>query len=100
MTPTILGVVVLQIQITLIIASAPERTWMILPILEIAALPTQDNASAMENILMSLVKVRFPYWESKIISTDSLCQNMYVSVRFCKVTNTSFRKDISHKEQF
>ena len=95
MTSAVLGVVVLQIQITLIIASAPERTWMTLQILEIAALPTQDSASALEIILMSLVKVRLPrncsYWESKIISNDSLCQNMYVSVRFCKVTNTSFR---------
>jgi hypothetical protein len=60
MTPTILGVVVLQIQITLIIASALEQTWMTLPTLEIAALPTQDSASALEIILMSLVKVRLP----------------------------------------
>ena len=70
MTQAILGVVVWQIQITQRIASALEPTWMTLPTLEIAALPTQDNASAMEIILMSLVKVRFPYWESKIISTD------------------------------
>ena len=70
MTQAILGVAARQIKITLIIASAPERTWMTLPILEIAALPTQDSASALEIILMSLVKVRFPYWESKIISTD------------------------------
>jgi hypothetical protein len=88
MTPAILGVVVWQIQITLIIAFAPERTWMTLPTLEIAALPTQDNASALEITLISLVKVRLPriccYWESKMISSDSLCQNMYVSVSFVK----------------
>ena len=60
MTPTILGVAALQIQITLIIASALEQTWMTLPTLEIAALPTQDSASALEITLMSLVKVRLP----------------------------------------
>ena len=59
MTQAILGVAARQINITLIIASAPERTWMTLPILEIAALPTQGNASALEIILMSLVKVDY-----------------------------------------
>ena len=81
MTKATLGVVVWQIQITQMIASAPERKWMTLPILEIAALPTLDSASALEITLMTLVKVRLPricsYWESKIISTDSLCQNIY-----------------------
>ena len=95
MTKEALGVVVWQIQITQRIASAPERTWMTLQTLEIAALPTQDSASALEIILMYLVKVRLTricsYWESKMISTDSLCQNIYVSVRFRKVTNTAFR---------
>ena len=95
MTQANLGLAAWQIKNTLIIAFAPERTWMTLPTLEIAALPTQDSASALEIILMSLVKVRLPricsYLESKIMSTDSLCQNMYVSVRFCKVTNNSFR---------
>ena len=60
MTPTILGVAALQIQITLIIASALEQTWMTLPTLRFAALPTQDSASALEITLMSLVKVRLP----------------------------------------
>ena len=58
MTQATLGVAAWQIKNTLIIASAPERTWMTLPTLEIAALPTQDSASALEIILMSLVKVR------------------------------------------
>ena len=58
MTKETLGVVVWQIQITQRIASALERTWMTLPTLEIAALPTQDSASALEIILMYLVKVR------------------------------------------
>ena len=89
MTQATLGVAAWQIKNTLIIASALEQTWMTLPTLEIAALPTQDSASALGIILMYLVKVRLKricsYWESKMISTDSLCQNMYVSVRFCKV---------------
>ena len=58
MTQATLGVAVWQIKNTLIIASALERTWMTLPTLEIAALPTQDSASALEIILMFLVKVR------------------------------------------
>ena len=74
MTPAILGVAVWQIKNILTIAFALEQTWMTLPTLEIAALPTQDSASALETILMSLVKVRLTricsYWESKIISTD------------------------------
>ena len=58
MTPAILGVAVWQIKNILTIAFALEQTWMTLPTLEIAALPTQDSASALETILMSLVKVR------------------------------------------
>ena len=58
MTPAILGVAVWQIKNILTIAFALEQTWMTLPTLEIAALPTQDSASALEIILMSLVKVR------------------------------------------
>ena len=58
MTPAILGVAVWQIKNILTIASALEPTWMTLSTLEIAALPTQDSASALETILMSLVKVR------------------------------------------
>ena len=83
MTPEILGVVVWQIQITQRIAFALEQTWMTLPTLEIAALPTQDSASALEIILMYLVKVRLTricsYWESKMTSTDSFCQK-YVCI--------------------
>ena len=60
MTPAILGVAVWQIKNILTIAFALEQTWMTLPTLEIAALPTQDSASALEIILMSLVKVRLP----------------------------------------
>ena len=60
MTQATLAAAAWQIQITLIIASALEPTWMTLPTLEIAALPTQDSASALEIILMSLVKVRLP----------------------------------------
>jgi hypothetical protein len=56
MTKATLGVVVWQIQITQMIASAPEQKWMTLPILEIAALPTLDSASALEITLMTLVK--------------------------------------------
>ena len=58
MTPAILGVAVWQIKNILTIAFALEQTWMTLPTLEIAALPTQDSASALEIILMYLVKVR------------------------------------------
>ena len=74
MTPAIQEVVASRVKNSRIIASALEQTWMTLPTLEIAALPTQDSASALEIILMSLVKVRLTricsYWESKIISTD------------------------------
>ena len=58
MTQATLGAAAWSIKNTLIIASAPEPTWMTLQILETAALPTQDSASAVEIILMSLVKVR------------------------------------------
>ena len=55
MISAILGVAVWQIKNILTIASALEQTWMTLPTLEIAALPTQDNASALEITLISLV---------------------------------------------
>ena len=60
MTSAIQEVVASRVKNIQIIASALEQTWMTLPTLEIAALPTQDSASALEITLMSLVKVRLP----------------------------------------